>query len=145
MKKRIIFTIITILWMSIIFIFSNQKSTVSTNNSQSFIKETIGNVYRLINQNATDEKVQEVVNFFDVPIRKLAHFTEYFILGLLIFLTFKSYGINNWKYMLLFCFLYAYSDELHQLFVLGRSCSFFDVLLDTFGSFVSIFLFNKKM
>ncbi|MBQ3466792.1 MAG: VanZ family protein, partial [Oscillospiraceae bacterium] len=34
---------------------------------------------------------------------------------------------------LLFCFLYACSDEFHQLFVPGRAGMFSDVLIDTVG------------
>ena len=38
---------------------------------------------------------------------------------------------------------YAVFDELHQLFTPGRSCSIFDVGVDTFGSLISgIFLWK---
>ena len=36
--------------------------------------------------------------------------------------------------MIVFCFLYACSDEIHQLFVPGRSGMFTDVLIDTGGA-----------
>ena len=46
-------------------------------------------------------------------------------------------------------FLYACSDEVHQLFVAGRSGQASDVLLDTFGAMVGVgvyyLLFKKKM
>lgn len=145
MIKRIILTIITVLWMSIIFMFSNQKATLSTENSQSFVRDTIGNIYRFFDRDANSQKVDDIVNMLDVPVRKFAHFTEYFILGVLVYFTLRSFNIKNYYWMILLCFLYAYSDEIHQLFVLGRSCSIFDVLLDTLGSLFSILFFHKKI
>ena len=40
------------------------------------------------------------------------------------------------------CFLYALSDEIHQLFIIGRSKEFKDVLIDTAGSFIGINIYN---
>mgnify|MGYP001948405098 CR=1 FL=1 len=46
-------------------------------------------------------------------------------------------------------FLYACSDEVHQLFVAGRSGQVSDVLLDTIGASVGVglyyLLFRKKL
>ena len=52
---------------------------------------------------------------------------------------------NNKKlilYSMLICFLYACTDEFHQLFVYGRSAEIKDVLIDSFGSLTSILLCN---
>ncbi len=140
--KKVILTILTIIWMLIIFMFSNQKSTVSTNNSQSLIKNTIVNIYKLFNQNATQEEIDNVVNTFDLPVRKLCHFTEYFILGILVLFTLKAYQINNLYITILICFIYACSDEFHQLFVDGRSGEVKDVILDTLGSVSFVILYK---
>lgn len=43
----------------------------------------------------------------------------------------------------LFCIIYALSDEIHQLFVFGRSGELKDVLIDTIGSFLGIILISK--
>ena len=69
---------------------------------------------------------------------------KYFILGILSFLVVKDYSINKKLiiYSLLICFLYACSDEFHQLFVYGRSAEIKDVLIDSFGSLTSILLCN---
>ena len=40
------------------------------------------------------------------------------------------------------CFLYACTDEFHQLFIAGRSAEIKDVLIDSFGSLTSILLCN---
>lgn len=144
MKKRIIFTILSILWMGIIFGFSGRESVESSKDSRSFITSTIVKIYKVFNNDASEEEIHNIVESFNGPVRKLAHFTEYFILGVLIFYTFKSYDIKNIYLMILFCFLYAYSDEIHQLFVLGRYCSFFDVIIDSLGSSSAILFLRKK-
>ena len=144
MNKKIIFTFLTILWMVLIFAFSNQKAVASTENSQSFIRSTIINVYKIFNSNATEEQINEIVEKYDTPVRKLAHFTEYFVLGVLVCLMFKAYGIKNSYLMIIVCFLYACSDEIHQLFVPGRNGNVIDVVIDSVGSTLSIIIFNRK-
>ena len=37
-----------------------------------------------------------------------------------------------------FCFIYACTDEFHQMFVDGRGASFFDCLIDTTGAILGI-------
>ena len=144
MIKKIIFTFLLVLWMVIIFMFSNQKSVASTEKSKSFVRSTIITIYKLFDSNASDEKLEEIVETFDVPVRKIAHFTEYFILGILVLFTFKSYNIKDIYLMILFCFLYACSDEIHQLFVPGRSGNFIDIIIDSLGSISSILIVNRK-
>ena len=110
-------------------------------------------------------------------VRKTAHFTEYAILGSLFFLNLRNWlKLNNplteksklqttktfakkapldpLKYTLamsvLLSFLYACTDEIHQIFVPGRSAQFRDILIDTLGAsigtiitYLIIKLFNK--
>lgn len=142
--KKIILLIITILWMIVIFIFSNQDASKSADYSDSLIKSTIVNIYKLFNNNPTEEKIEEIVETWDLPVRKLAHLTEYFILGVLMFLTLNSYNIKIIYIVILLCFLYAVSDEIHQLFVIGRDGNIIDVLIDTLGSTLGVFLVKRK-
>lgn len=68
-------------------------------------------------------------------VRKIAHFTEYALLG---FFTARAFNLNKksgW-WSILACAIYASSDELHQTFIPGRSGEFKDVLLDTAGATV---------
>ena len=142
--KKIILLIITILWMIVIFIFSNQDASKSADYSDSLIKSTIVNIYKLFDNNPTEEKIEEIVETWDLPVRKLAHLTEYFILGVLMFLTLNSYNIKIIYIVILLCFLYAVSDEIHQLFVIGRYGNIIDVLIDTLGSTLGVFLVKRK-
>jgi len=139
-----------VLWMALIFAFSNQKDVESSNVSDGFIDRTVVKIYKIFNENITKEKENEIIEKYTYPIRKLAHYTLYFILGILSFLVVKDYSINKKLiiYSLLICFLYACSDEFHQLFIIGRSASIKDVMIDTFGSSCSIsifYIFNKKI
>lgn len=72
-------------------------------------------------------------------VRKTAHFTEYAILGALFYLNFRQLPKLNSRpkkilLPIVFSFLYACTDELHQIFVPGRSAQFRDVLIDTLGA-----------
>lgn len=143
MIKRILLTTITIVWMLFIFMSSNQKAEQSTDRSHSFIMNTIVNIYKVFDSNASDEKIESIVETLDHPVRKLAHFTEYFILGVLVFFTLREYNIKNIYIMIAICFAYACSDEFHQLFVLGRDGNLIDVTIDSIGSTFAILIFNK--
>ena len=139
-----------VLWMALIFAFSNQKDVDSSKISDSFIDRTVVKIYKIFNENITKEKENEIIEKYTYPIRKFAHYTLYFILGILSFLVVKDYSINKKLiiYSLLICFLYACSDEFHQLFIIGRRARVLDVIIDTFGSFCSIsifYIFNKKI
>ena len=84
-------------------------------------------------------------NLVSLIVRKFAHFTEYLILGMLCLNMIKKCGLKNCLAILI-CVLYAASDEIHQIFVPGRSCRVMDILLDSFGSISGIIIYdlNKK-
>lgn len=74
------------------------------------------------------------------------HFLEFAVLAF-----FLARAINRgrmplqWRTLwtvVLICFAYAILDELHQLFIPGRSCTALDVLADTLGSGVAAALWK---
>jgi len=65
---------------------------------------------------------------WDLVLRKLAHTTEYAILGLLLL---RATGRMSVAFVL--ATLYAVTDELHQSFVAGRHASPLDVAIDAAG------------
>jgi VanZ family protein len=72
-----------------------------------------------------------------LTIRKLGHFTEYLILGILVARALR--GDGPWRPMLavnavVIAALYATTDELHQHFVPGRVAAIGDVAIDTAGA-----------
>lgn len=75
-------------------------------------------------------------------IRKSAHIVEYFILGLLLFRLFRFYFPGNSHAIaagtVLLSLLYAFSDEAHQLLVMGREGRITDVGIDAVGILLSL-------
>jgi len=137
-----------ILWMIVIFMFSNQKAVESSKLSDGLILRTVRIIEKINHKQYSDE---EILKRFIYPVRKLAHVTIYFILGFLVYLYIKDLKIDNKIIIsILICVLYATSDEIHQLFILGRSGEVKDVLIDTLGSvlgilFLKILKSNKKI
>jgi len=78
------------------------------------------------------------VSWQDFVIRKTAHFSEYVILFLLWYRSFRNTSQIAKKrmiiYSLLLAILYAFSDEFHQTFVSGRTGRWFDVGVDASGA-----------
>jgi VanZ family protein len=71
-------------------------------------------------------------------IRKLGHWTEFFILAVLLLRALARTDNDRWNSRMawlavLLVFLFACSDELHQYFVPSRTASVRDSLLDLFG------------
>jgi len=132
-RKKVLSWILLIVWMVIIFSFSHQPAVQSSSLSDGILVK-IEKVTHLPISN-------EFSSFF---IRKAAHFTEYAILGILGMCLLSQYSIskkNRFLFAIIFCFCYASLDEIHQLFIEGRSGQWIDVVLDTCGSlFGMIFL-----
>ena len=87
-----------------------------------------------------DEKeLLDKVELIDYPVRKCAHMSEYAILTLLGFVTFSFlHGRRRFLIPITMTFLYACTDEIHQLFVPGRAGRFTDVLIDTTGGIIML-------
>ena len=137
-RRKILVTIL-IIWMVVIFGFSNQNVVSSLSLSDKVASKIIDVVVKVKKKEITPQEKTKMIKNTRVVIRKTAHFTEYFILGILVFKIFEMYGVQRiLVYSIIFCFLYACSDELHQLFSDGRSANVLDVLIDTGGSVLSI-------
>lgn len=82
-------------------------------------------------------KLQQTLSYV---VRKVAHFIEYLILGILLYFTFRAFNvsvINQSIYALFVILLCAVFDEYFQSFV-ARTSSVSDVLLDFSGGLVGI-------
>lgn len=132
MKKAAKWTLV-IAFMITIFIFSNMPATESDQKSMFVIHvlDALG-----VDLNSI---VGDLANFL---VRKAAHFSEYFILYLLVLNAMsESMEAGKARWMsLLIVFLYASSDEFHQMFVPGRACRFTDVMIDTSGGCLALML-----
>ena len=79
---------------------------------------------------------EELTAYFEHPIRKLAHFSEYACMGILLFVLWGQWlkrGKALYLLIVIWVAVSAAADELHQLFVPERYASFADVFLDSCG------------
>lgn len=144
--KKIIKYLIVIFWLSLIFYFSNQQASDSDNVSDGVMGKVINIVENIINYEFNETEKNNIYEYGIGPLRKCAHFSIYFILGVLLYNLVSDYNLNLKKTFiisLLFCLLYACSDEIHQLFVFGRSGNVKDVCIDTLGSLLGIITISK--
>ncbi|HCY44222.1 MAG TPA: hypothetical protein DHU33_02210 [Firmicutes bacterium] len=144
--KDKVLIILAIIWMGVIFMFSAQVSDESKSSSNKVTSAVVNTVISIKKENISEEKRQKIIEDKTFIVRKTAHFTEYFILGLILILFLQTKEKLTTKYIILaiiFCVLYATSDEIHQLFVDGRSCKIMDILIDTCGSSLAILGFTS--
>ena len=140
--RKIIKILLLVLCMSTIFFFSNDKADASTKKSDGVIVKISEMV---LNKKLSNREKEEYTTKYFKVIRKSAHFTIYLLLGLIFISLLKEYNITDKRsiiYTIIFVFLYACSDEIHQLFVSGRSGEILDVLIDTTGGFVGSMIYR---
>ena len=154
---RIIFTILLISTYTAIFVYSSQNGEKSSDKSKGIMYSLI-----CILQ-GTENVTHDEVDTLEPLLRKMAHFGIYTMSGIwsmCLMCTFyrdeeksKEECINAFDDKLItkikagsktiefkrifistiIGFLYACSDEIHQLFSAGRSCKAIDVSIDTMG------------
>lgn len=146
MKKNLIKVLIwvpVILMSLFIFGFSNQEGDKSGNLSQKtavMVVKIAGNMNFI---DVNEDNVNELAERIEYPIRKLAHVTEYMVFGLLILLALYIWAFKARQlYLTAFftSFVFACTDEIHQLFVAGRSGRFTDVCIDSAGVFIGLLM-----
>ena len=133
--KKVIAWLLFVSWLILIFYFSNQPGSISSDLSNNVLKTILNNL--------------AISNFTVLAgiLRKLAHFSEYFILSFLTLNLVKQYKVvspYDFILVMFFCFFYASSDEFHQLFIENRMASFLDVLLDYSGSLLYLTIIGFK-
>lgn len=134
-KNKIIYWLIVICWMGVIFFFSAQNAEQS-NQSSGWVIDKLFSIQYL-------SSVEQVADsfFMQFSVRKIAHFSEYLVLGILLFKAFEQGKLLNKNFVykaFLVSVFYALTDEFHQAYIPGRSAQWQDVLLDCFGAFVGI-------
>ena len=132
---RVVFALLTIACMVTIFLFSGDNADASSHKSSKITKAAVETLVKDYDE-MSPEKQQSVLDKAEHIVRKLAHFSIYTLLGFLASFTVGRRRLFSRKSLgvIVFCFLYACSDEIHQLFVPGRSGMFTDVLIDTGGA-----------
>jgi VanZ family protein len=130
---------LTALWMAVIFWFSHQPSTQSSAISGGLLETMIAPL------TALGLGVGEL-DFLHTLLRKSAHFIAYAVLGLLSVHALRETGVKKspfWAFLI--SFIYAITDEVHQLFIPGRSGEVSDVMIDTAGALIGIGIYHALL
>ncbi len=115
-----LFWVLTVLCMAVIFYFSSRPATQSAGQSSAVTLF----LQRLFHTEAITEHM----------VRKTAHFSEFAGLGFLTNLSiYFTKSKKNIPIGIAVGSAYAATDEIHQIFVDGRSCQFTDWAIDTIG------------
>ena len=127
-----------ILWMAIIFYLSHQPAAESSELSRGITKVIIQTIEKVA------PNIELDIRSLNHIVRKNAHFFAYLVLGVLVINALRVSGVKGYRSIALalgICILYAISDEVHQLFIPGRSCEVRDVIIDTAGASVGIMVY----
>lgn len=138
---RIILVILLICTMFVIYRFSSQNGTqskgISIKISENILK--FNHKYQVANQK---EKTR-ILNRTNAVIRKVAHFSIYTLLGILLMGIMTQTKLKDKWRILITIFLgllYAISDELHQSFSPGRTPKITDIYIDLLGVLIGTLL-----
>lgn len=126
--------------MMIIFMFSNQPSNESNHLSSQFVSG-FQSVIRFIPflPSSIKNKLLSGAGFY---VRKVAHMAIYTLLGAATWTALRQINIKrrSVRRTLIIGIIYACLDEFHQYFIAGRSAKLGDVVIDTIGICLGIFL-----
>ena len=141
MVKKFFLWSATLVWMTMIFVLSSQPAVQSDELSLGVVERIFAFLYNLsdvpVFSLISDELWLDMYSKANFIVRKSAHFMLFAVLAFLVYHLLLEYKIKNAKAVLItsvICFLYAASDEVHQLFVPGRAGQIRDVFIDFSGS-----------
>ena len=140
-KSIAIRTLPMVITMIMIFIFSCMQGDDSSETSGVFLNALVKIGKAISHKNFSSSTMASL----HLIIRKLAHVTEYTMLGGCAGFFAKTISQNlkvRSFVALIICVLYASTDELHQYFVPGRVGTWSDVLIDSLGIFLGIMIYR---
>lgn len=140
---------VVVLYLALIFYFSSQDGTESHKVSAGLLQylKVLALVLPEYVQNYLIKYLINGNGNLEFLLRKVAHFTEYFILSFIFYRAMIVSGSRIKKSIIvtsIFCFLYAVSDEIHQLFVPGRVFAVRDIIIDTSGALLGMAIVGLK-
>ncbi|WP_164473095.1 VanZ family protein [Clostridium sp. E02] len=142
MKRKTIWTGFTFFY--VFFIFSNSMKIGDLSSADSgIVRETVQAIFNSVGMSS--------IWITEHAIRKLGHFIEYAILGILLHQSIHAHGFHQerkWSLLAIFGFVVPFLDETIQLFIKGRSGQVSDVWLDLsgilFGILTTLFLYKLQ-
>lgn len=139
-SKKIMITagagILLVALYAVIFSFSAQNAEESGSLSRTLSEKCVELFNAVSGRQWSHAVMAKWAEYFEHPIRKLAHFTEYACMGVLVYVLWSQWlkrGRGLYLLILAWVAVSAAADEIHQLFVPGRDGNLADVCLDTCG------------
>lgn len=135
LRYQIFRWLLTVCWAGLIFDLSSKSF------GSSFTAVMLHRLLALVHIRLSPQNF-ETLHF---AVRKSAHFTEYAIFALLIYISISRLARLEWRpraalWSMVIAGVYSLSDEFHQMFVPNRGPSLKDSALDTAGAVVAITL-----
>ena len=140
---RLILGIMLAGWMIIIFWFSNQPATESSEISGTISYRLVEDTDEIFNWGLTTDQIGNIAGNIEYPIRKAAHMTEYAIFSIFVMIALIVDGIKGVRIPVISAVIaiaFAATDEFHQTFVPGRYGCVLDVLIDAAGSIIGLII-----
>ena len=142
----IILAVAVFINMALIFFFSAESKEASGDRSTGIVEMITNLLYPDLESMDWNTRM-DLIASTHLLVRKLAHFAEFGLLGflsawLVAYVNRRKKWIRAWLEWLIpivFCLLYAISDEVHQIFS-NRGASVKDVVIDFAGAVTGILL-----
>ncbi len=128
--------VLAVVWMCVIFSFSAQTKEESSVVSEGLSYRMVSTTGLLFRLHIDEEQIREIAGAIERSVRKCAHMAEFAILGWLLYGWLCGRQLTRLRRACVaagLAILYACSDEIHQLFVKGRSGKISDVAIDSMG------------
>lgn len=148
-----LFLAMIIVGMTMLVLLASYSLSAQDGSASSSTSETVTNVIGKVVEKAADASPQLAVYInkaktwieqkspygsdWNANVRKLAHFSIYFLIATLLYLVFSVLKLPmglRWILAIVACFIVAVMDEMHQGEIAGRVMSGMDVFIDTAGA-----------
>jgi len=158
------FITVVLIVVNLVFIWCNSsKVSKESDKTSKKLATSVAEIVVEDYENLSRPQQNKHVARLNIKIRSMGHFMEFVPLGFLLFmLAVTLFDFREKKLLNVFAFclvfslclsaLFALSDEIHQLFVKGRTFQAEDILTDTLGAFsgcivssIVTFIFKKKI
>lgn len=146
--KVLVFFLITMIIINLAFIWVNSaKVSTESNKSSNRIAKVVAEKTVKDFETLPKSEQQKHIKKANSSVRSMAHFAEFIPLGFLVYLLLLSLlYCDDYRrlclacalFALIICALCALGDEVHQIFVKGRSFEVKDILIDSLGSALGV-------
>lgn len=147
LNKKIAVSVVTAVFLVILYVlifsFSEQDGQTSGSLSRMISEKCVEFIKTLSGSNWSKAVMDAMAEYFEHPIRKLAHFAEYAFMAVLVYIMWRPWKERDkrlYRLIILWVAVSAAGDEIHQLFVPDRYGSVADVLLDTCGGMMGVWI-----